>query len=85
MVMPYCQHNSDGGASRQPAINKERGPITDFARVKFLSTDLSLPDLGLGAACYGHLVARQLQFGFGLLRAVCGWSAATGRLLCCCS
>ncbi|KAG5981724.1 putative NRPS-like protein biosynthetic cluster [Claviceps digitariae] len=46
----------DGGASRQPGINGDRGLITDFSKVTFLGSDLSKPDLGLGKAAYDGLL-----------------------------
>ncbi|PFH59853.1 hypothetical protein XA68_11773 [Ophiocordyceps unilateralis] len=46
----------DGGKSRQGSGNEARGLSTDFAKVEFLGTDLSLPDLGLGEAKYGELL-----------------------------
>lgn len=47
----------DGGASRQPSINKSRGLTQDFSKVEFLHADLSLPDMGLGQAKYDALLA----------------------------
>ncbi|RGP80578.1 hypothetical protein FLONG3_1317 [Fusarium longipes] len=47
----------DGGASRQPEVNRIRGLTQDFSKVEFLRADLSLPDLGLGQAKYGSLLA----------------------------
>ncbi|QPG94061.1 putative secondary metabolism biosynthetic enzyme [Epichloe festucae Fl1] len=45
----------DGGASRQPGINSDRGLTTDFSKVTFLNSDLSKPDLGLGDIYKGLL------------------------------
>ncbi|KAM0490540.1 hypothetical protein ACHAP8_011445 [Fusarium lateritium] len=50
--------SDDGGASRQPLINKFRGLTKNFSKVEFLHADLSLPDLGLGQSKYDNLLAR---------------------------
>lgn len=46
----------DGGESRQPSACASRGLGTDFSKVEFLETDLSLPDLGLGQTKYTELL-----------------------------
>ncbi|KAG5915209.1 hypothetical protein E4U42_000099 [Claviceps africana] len=46
----------DGGASRQPGINSDRGLTTDFSKVTFLSCDLSKPDWGVGKTWYHDLL-----------------------------
>ncbi|KAG5928420.1 putative NRPS-like protein biosynthetic cluster [Claviceps sorghi] len=46
----------DGGASRQPGINSDRGLTTDFSKVTFLGYDLSEPDWGVGKALYDGLL-----------------------------
>ncbi|KAG6018533.1 putative NRPS-like protein biosynthetic cluster, partial [Claviceps citrina] len=46
----------DGGASRQPGINADRGLTTDFSKVTFLGCDLARPDLGVGDASYRGLL-----------------------------
>ncbi|CEI67696.1 hypothetical protein FVEN_g9515 [Fusarium venenatum] len=48
----------DGGASRQPSINKSRGLTQNLSKVEFIHADLSLPDLGQGQAKYDNLLAR---------------------------
>ncbi|RKK83323.1 hypothetical protein BFJ68_g15631 [Fusarium oxysporum] len=47
----------DGGLSRQPSVSESRGLATDFSKVEFLQSDLSLPDLGLGQPRYNALLA----------------------------
>ncbi|KAG6009329.1 putative NRPS-like protein biosynthetic cluster [Claviceps maximensis] len=46
----------DGGASRQPRINSERGLTTDFSKVTFLGSDLGQADFGVGKASYDNLL-----------------------------
>ncbi|KAG5994521.1 putative NRPS-like protein biosynthetic cluster [Claviceps pusilla] len=46
----------DGGASRQPSINGDRGLTTDFSKVTFLCSDLGRTDLGVGKASYDELL-----------------------------
>ncbi|KAK9442475.1 Male sterility, NAD-binding protein [Metarhizium brunneum] len=48
---------ADGGRGRQPGVSAGRGLATDFSKVEFLGSDLSQPDLGLGAAKYASLAA----------------------------
>ncbi|UNI19521.1 putative NRPS-like protein biosynthetic cluster [Purpureocillium takamizusanense] len=47
----------DGGRSRQPAFNSERGLTTDFSEVDFLGVDLSVPTWGLEQSEYDRLLA----------------------------
>ncbi|KAG6072626.1 putative NRPS-like protein biosynthetic cluster [Claviceps sp. LM218 group G6] len=46
----------DGGASRQPDINSERGLTTNLAKVTFLGCDVSKPGLGISAEAYSVLL-----------------------------
>ncbi|KAL3959271.1 hypothetical protein ACCO45_007433 [Purpureocillium lilacinum] len=46
----------DGGRSRQPAFNSDRGLTTDFSKVEFLGVDLSVPTWGLEQSKYDELL-----------------------------
>jgi thioester reductase-like protein len=47
----------DGGSSRQPAYNADRGLSTDFSKVEFLGVDLSRPHFGLRPERYDDILA----------------------------
>ncbi|KAM0262799.1 hypothetical protein ACHAQJ_001593 [Trichoderma viride] len=47
----------DGGSSRQPAYNADRGLSTDFSKVEFLGVDLSKPHFGLRPERYDDILA----------------------------
>ncbi|KAK2603822.1 hypothetical protein QQS21_004024 [Conoideocrella luteorostrata] len=47
----------DGGESRQPSVNSDRGLGSNFSKVTFLKSDLSKPDFGLGDAKYKELLS----------------------------
>ncbi|RFU75191.1 nrps-like enzyme [Trichoderma arundinaceum] len=47
----------DGGKSRQPAYNADRGLSTDFAKVEFICVDLAKPHFGLTRERYEGMLA----------------------------